>query len=192
MTAEKRRLFVALPLEDPAVSASLESVLNKLDSFKKDLKIVDKANYHITLKFLGEVKPDTAEKLVESFKKINTATAEVPFELKGMGCFPDFSRPSVIWAGIECDMKPLLEIQKIIEYWSATFGFEREKRRFTPHLTLARVKRNTLPESAMKDYIKDMRETFFVRSYFSECALYESFLDKSGPEYRKLVSLKFN
>ncbi len=191
MAVKNRRLFVALPLEDPAVSASLESILSELNLFKKDLKIVDNLNYHITLKFLGDVKQDTADKLIESFKKIDPGTSSVPYELKGLGCFPDFSRPSVIWAGITCDMKPLLDMQRIIEYWSSTFGFEREKRRFTPHLTLARVKRDTVMESALKDFITNNKETFFTESLFSECALYESFLHQSGPEYKKLVSINF-
>ena len=61
MAAKNRRLFVALPLEDPAVSVSLESIVSELNLFKKDLKIVDKLNYHITLKFLGDVKQNTAD-----------------------------------------------------------------------------------------------------------------------------------
>jgi 2'-5' RNA ligase len=88
-------------------------------------------------------------------------------------------------------MKPLLEVQRIIEYWSSTFGFDRGKRRFTPHLTLARVKRNSVIESALKDFIANNRETFFTGSLFSECALYESFLHQSGPEYKKLASINF-
>ena len=191
MSAKTRRLFAALPLEDASVSDSLTGIINELNIFRKDLKIVDKENYHITLKFLGDVKPETADKLIESFRKIDTGESPVPFELKGLGCFPDFSRPSVIWAGIICDIKPLLEIQKIIEYWSSTFGFEREKRRVTPHLTLARVKRDTVIESALKDFIRNNRETFITRSLFSECVLYESILHKSGPEYKKLASINF-
>jgi 2'-5' RNA ligase len=191
MALKTRRLFAALPLEDTSVAASLSGAINELNNFKKDLKIINTENYHITLKFLGDIKSDNADKLIESFKKIDPGVSSVPFELKGMGCFPDFSRPSVIWAGITCDMKPLLEVQRIIEYWSSTFGFEREKRRFTPHLTLARVKRDTVIESALKDFITNNRETFFTRSFFSECALYESFLHQTGPEYKKIASLKF-
>jgi 2'-5' RNA ligase len=191
MASKTRRLFAALPMEDPSVASSLYGALNELNNFKKDLKVVNTENYHITMKFMGDVKPDTADKLIESFKKIDPGVSSVPFELKGMGCFPDFSRPSVIWGGIVCDMKPLLEVQRIIEYWSSTFGFDRGKRRFTPHLTLARVKRNSVIESALKDFIANNRETFFTGSLFSECALYESFLHQSGPEYKKLASINF-
>lgn len=191
MALKSRRLFIALPLEDTAVAASLEETVSRLNNYRKDLKIVDKNNYHITVKFLGDVKADTAEKLVDSFKKIETGQNPVPFELKGIGCFPDFSRPSVIWAGINCDMKPLLEIQKIVEYWSSTFGFEREKRRLTPHLTLARVKRDRILESTLKDFISEGKETFFSKSFFNECAIFESFLKEGGPEYIKLASLNF-
>lgn len=189
MPAKSRRLFVGLPLEERVVIDSMGNMIKELSSFKKDLKVVKEENYHITLKFLGAVKEETAAKMAESFNKIEAGTGPVPFQLKGLGSFSGSSGPSVIWAGIECDIKPLLELQKLIEYWSVSFGYEREKRRFTPHFTLARVKKYSIPDTGLKSLIADNRETIFGESVFKECHLYESFLSESGPRYEILSSI---
>ena len=123
MPPKSKRLFVGLPLAEENVIYSMGDIVKELRSFGKDLKIVKEENYHITLKFLGSVKDETAEKLAESFKRIEAGTGPVPFKLKGLGSFPGSSGSSVIWGGIECDIKPLLELQKLIEHWSASFGF---------------------------------------------------------------------
>ncbi len=189
MPSKSRRLFVGLPLSEQAVIDSMGSIVKELSGIKNDLKIVKEENYHITLKFLGAVKEETALKLAESFKKIETGTGPVPFRMKGLGSFPGSSGSSVIWAGIECDMKPLLELQKLVEYWSASFGFEREKRRFVPHFTLARVKNYSIPDAGLKSLIADNKETLFGGAVFKECHLYESFLSESGPGYEIISTI---
>jgi len=189
MPSKSKRLFVGLPLAEQAVIDSMGKIVNELNSFKQDLKIVKKENYHITLKFLGSVKEETAVKLADSFKKIVPGTGPVAFQLKGLGSFPGSSGSSVIWAGIECDIKPLLELQKLVEYWSASFGFDREKRRFTPHFTLARVKNYSIPDAGLKSLIAENKETLFGEALFRECHLYESFLSESGPRYEIISSI---
>lgn len=189
MTPKTRRLFVGLPLAEKVVVESMRGIVKDLSFFKKDLKIVKEENYHITLKFLGGVKEGTALKMTESFSKIEANTGPVPFQLKGLGSFSGSAGSAVIWAGIECDIKPLLELQKLVEHWSASFGFEREKRRFTPHFTLARVRNYSIPDPGLKSLITDNRGTLFGESVFRECHLYESFLSESGPGYEILSSI---
>jgi len=189
MPPKSRRLFAGLPLSEQTVIDSMGNIVKELRNFKKDIKIVKEENYHITLKFLGAVKDETAEKLAESFKRIEPGTGPVPFKLKGLGSFPGSSGSSVIWGGIECDIKPLLELQKLVEYWSTSFGFEREKRRFTPHFTLARVRNYSIPDPDLNRVIADNKETFFGEGVFKECHLYESFLSESGPRYEILSSI---
>jgi 2'-5' RNA ligase len=71
--------------------------------------------------------------------ELEQAVAGLPqFELTahGLGCFPNVSRPNVIWVGLEGELAPLLELAKRIEDASAGLGLPREERSFSPHLTL--------------------------------------------------------
>jgi 2'-5' RNA ligase len=94
---------------------------------------------HVTMKFLGEV---AADRIAEIHVAMDQAAAgRRPFLLtiSGAGCFPNTSRPRVVWAGV--DPAPDLQaIQQRLEDNLARSGFAREQRRFAPHLTLGRVR----------------------------------------------------
>ena len=69
-------------------------------------------------------------------------------------------------------------------------GFAAETRSFRPHITLARIRRDTGVPSAMKDYLKKNAETGYGKSRFSSIILYESQLTKTGPIYTKIAEKK--
>ena len=97
---------------------------------------------HLTVRFIGDV--DGA-----LFLDIKTALAETnisPFniQMKGVGHFPPRGAPRVIWAGLE-KSEPLLLLRKKIDAALLKIGVTPEKRKFSPHITLARLK-NTPPQ----------------------------------------------
>lgn len=131
------RLFIALDLPK-----SLKEILFLLCEQKKVIEgvnIVSKENYHITLKFLGEVSelmiPPITDKLREITRKFN------PFFLKisHSGVFPNSQFPRVVWIGVEDDMT-IRKLASAIEESLESLGFKREEKEFKSHITLARVK----------------------------------------------------
>ena len=97
---------------------------------------------HLTVRFIGDV--DGA-----LFLDIKTALAETnisPFniQMKGVGHFPPRGAPRVIWAGLD-KSEPLLLLRKKIDAALLKIGVTPEKRKFSPHITLARLK-NTPPQ----------------------------------------------
>lgn len=107
---------------------------------EQDLPVrwVEPDHYHLTLKFLGEVRPDRVERIEGILAKIAKGNARFPIQLGGFGAFPTIRRPRVLWLGVE--PSPALRcLKQDIEWALAEIGFDRETRAFHPHLTLGRV-----------------------------------------------------
>ena len=179
------RIFIALPVNDDKIIQSLTDVADSLGVYRSILKIVPPVNYHITVKFFGQIESDIAESLKKSFMSLNQLNM-VDFHIDKISTFSNRNNPSVIWAGLKCSEKPLVKIINSINELSLSFGFPAEKRNFVPHLTLARIKNNAKVPVELKDYLNSKIELKFSSSLFNELILFESILKKTGPEYKKL------
>lgn len=131
------RLFIALNLPDKA-RQRLYSALAPLRAGGFPVRWTDPDNYHLTLKFLGEVRNEVvpiAERVIE---RVVRETKEFPIALGGIGAFPTIRLPSVVWIGV--DPSPALRcLKQDLEWGLASHGFERETRAFHPHITIGRI-----------------------------------------------------
>jgi 2'-5' RNA ligase len=98
------------------------------------------SNLHLTLKFIGEIDESRVEQL--SLAAARAAVKLHPFELtiEGAGAFPKHGAPRVLWLGIGDQSGALARLQRKLEDECDQGGFEREKRGFNPHLTVARLR----------------------------------------------------
>ncbi len=184
------RLFIALPLDLTARECLIETA-DFLKAYSDYIKIVPPENFHITMKFLGELNDKTAAMIASSFAKIRLNENEIPFSIKGLGMFRNDSG-GVIWAGIESDMKLLKNIQRVIEAFTKSFGFEKENRNFVPHISLGRLKTGAkLPEEIIS-YLKENSNTFYADGIFNRAVLYESKLQPAGAVYKEISSIHLN
>src|SRR5215471_3191975 len=137
------RLFLAVDLPDQ-VRHELSAVQNALKPLTDSARWVQADSIHITLKFLGEV----PEKVVDD---IDTALAGLswnPFTVTvhGVGFFPGNRSPRVFWAGMEAPT--MQDLAEELDSRMERVGFDKEKRAFRPHITLARA-RDTRIDSAL-------------------------------------------
>ena len=183
------RIFIALPINDDEIIQSLTGVADNFAKYKSILKIVPPTNYHITVKFFGQVESSIVESLTKSFMSINQLNA-VNYHIDKIGTFSNKNNPSVIWAGLKCSEEPFAKIINSINELSLLFGFHPEKRNFVPHLTLARIKNNAKLPAELKNYLNSKIEVKFSSGQFNELILFESVLQKTGPEYKKLGVIK--
>ncbi len=165
----------------------LEQMQQSLRTYGADVRWVAIPSIHLTLKFLGEVDPDTIPKLAESFENAAKSLHSFDLRLHGLGCFPNHRNPRVIWCGIDGDTEGLSLLQQQVETACASFGFPPETRAFHPHLTLGRVngKRNLQP---LIDCIKigsDL-ESSFKADHFN---IYKSTLKPQGAVYTVLKTI---
>jgi 2'-5' RNA ligase len=182
------RTFVAIDLT-PEIKSQLETLVKKLKPVARNLKWVSKENYHLTLKFLGEID----ENQVKEVKSILEVVAQLhhPFQLslQGTGSFPPGqSRLRVVWVGISADTA-LFEIQKEIEDLLEEKDFPREERPFSPHLTIGRAK---VPErlDTLKRELEKLSGESFGTMEVKEITFFQSILKPEGPEYRILSQHK--
>lgn len=184
------RLFIALQM-DPEVRRYLQPVNTFISNYKSDLKSVESGNYHITLKFFGECGDDKVEEIFRIFREIPVPSAEIAFKIIGIGAFPSPDRASVIWAGLETNDMTINKLQENVEKYTMKAGFKPEDRKFVPHLTIARVRKEKKINSELIKYIRENKNTLYGESTFSKLTLYTSKLTPNGPIYTDLRSAVF-
>ena len=98
-------------------------------------------NFHLSLRFIGEVTQEDFQDISDALSKIKVN----PFTLtlSGLGTFPNEKSPRVIWTGVDKN-EELIRLQKKVETQLNKLGLKGDKRRYTPHITLGRVKSEKL------------------------------------------------
>jgi len=144
---------------------------------------------HLTLKFLGAtVDPERLGPIAEALARIASATAAFDVRAHGTGIFPNLRRPRVIWAGLESEA--LAHLARRVDQAASETGFASEKRRWSPHLTLGRV-RGPLGASAAARVAAQASEAEFGVSKINEMRLYRSHLAASAAAYETLARFEF-
>ncbi|MGB7874529.1 MAG: RNA 2',3'-cyclic phosphodiesterase [Anaerolineales bacterium] len=165
-------------------TASIRATLNK-----SLVRWVPTGNVHLTLKFLGDVSPANLEMLAQMLNLEVSQHQVFEMEFGGLGAFPNLRRPSVIWIGIQAPAG-LAALQHGIEAAAATLGYPAEKRPFSPHLTVGRVKQKV--GSADMQKIRTALEETQVGSLgtarVTAVHLFKSDLKPTGAVYTRLNS----
>lgn len=171
-----RRLFVALEIPRP-ISTDLINLKTPIPG----ARWVDERNLHLTLQFLGEVENDRVEELIDVLEEIQTDYFSL--RLYDVGHFGSRTAPRVLWVNVEKSMA-LQELQSEVESLLDKNGFSIEKRKFVPHVTIARLK-----ETHYEDLVNfTMENSLFSSDQFeiTHFHLYESKISSEGPTYTKL------
>lgn len=184
------RAFIAIEMGE-AVVARVARMQENLRETGARVKWVRRENLHITVKFLGDIE---YEKVSEISKVITGAVADIaPFvmTIKGAGSFPGGGRaPRVVWAGMEGDTKSLEEIHGRLNKGLTRFGVPFEKRRFSPHITIGRVKSSGGTAGLIED-INRHGDDEFGDVEASELVFMQSELTGKGPVYIALAHIPF-
>jgi 2'-5' RNA ligase len=105
---------------------------------------------HITLRFLGETTDAQYKDILNSLPAVASQAAPFQLTLHGLGCFPNFRRPRVLWIALQGDLDALHQLQRPVEQLVQQAGFPAEERPFSPHLTIARTRRDATPAALAK------------------------------------------
>ena len=188
---EQVRSFIAIELtgELKAGLARLQAQL-KLGE-PRSVKWVDPFSIHLTLKFLGNIAVDRISEITGVMKAATQGLSPFHLEVKGLGVFPNLRRVQVVWVGVEGEVDKLSQLQQRIESNLAGLGFAPEGRRFTPHLTLARLRDRASPDERQRlgQLIADTKfeaaHTFPVEAI----SLMRSQLTREGAIYSRISSV---
>ena len=133
------RTFIAVdltkPIRDRAVA--LQRLLARSGA---EVNWVEPENLHVTLLFLGEVEDREAGRICRIASESTKQLPAFTMTIEGIGCFPNSRRPRIIWLGVGEGAAALINLHDELELPLAELGYRREERRYTPHVTLGRVK----------------------------------------------------
>jgi 2'-5' RNA ligase len=191
------RTFIALNLSVGAIRRVVEVVekrVAELGDAGRRLAWVSPAQYHLTLRFLGDIPPESIDAIATTLRRRVSELSPITLRLGGLGCFPAEAAPRVLWVGVDGG-KALLSLQSSIESDLQALGFPKEERPYHPHLTIARVPHDengvSLPaESWRAGATPDLGE-----DVCTEVVVYESKLEKKsnrgGVEYLARARVPF-
>jgi 2'-5' RNA ligase len=175
------RLFLACDLPSH-VRAELDGIQKRLAATTAGWRWVPPEGIHLTLRFLGEVRPERDLELRATWRETARPFPRVRFRLEGTGVFPAPARPRILWIGLQEEPPSgILEaLAAALETAAREHGFAQEARAFRPHLTLARVLDGARPSAVAAP---------IAVSGIVECpeiVLFESHLGRSGARYTAL------
>lgn len=169
------RLFVAVTLPE-----GLRERLSDLGHGLPGARWVAAENLHLTLRFIGEVDGADARDIDESLVAIRAPAFQLA--LQGFGLFGDKRRPRALWAGVGASDE-LTRLQEKVEQAVVRAGRPPERRKFKPHVTLARFASS--PGAKLQDFLA-VHALFRSAPFPVEgISLFSSFLSNSGAIYRQ-------
>lgn len=173
------RSFFGIPIPED-VRKEIYKIITELKRDLKNVKWVEEENLHITLKFLGNIEEKKIEEIREEVKKFLKDIKPFEVQLQDFGVFPSKTRARVLWIGMGSGKENVAQLNQRIEESMERIGFKREKREFSPHLTIGRI-RNPSPLSLNISY---QSRCFKVNKFI----LYKSELSEKGPKYFPLLT----
>ncbi len=176
------RAFIAVDFE---AGARLQRLLRDLASTKARLRVIPPENLHITLKFLGNTEEGRVDAILEALKESVDGVASFTLTLTGTGAFPSLRSPRVLWVGVKGG-GPLITVATRLEDRLQGLGFPKERRRFSPHLTVARVK-GSRGKDELIGLVEGQRDTDFGIQRVEAVKLKRSELRPTGAVYSEVA-----
>jgi 2'-5' RNA ligase len=182
---EKRliRTFICIELPE-TLKSKIGQVQDSLKQHGGNVSWTRPQNIHLTLKFLGDVEEIRIAGIAAAIEEVVGKYPTFTLIPSGQGVFPTPKAPRVFWVGVKDESNTLPELAREIEERLEEFGFEKEKRRFTPHLTIGRARQPNKAAELGKAFL----ETNFSAEPFeaTEIIVMQSELNPAGSIYTPL------
>ena len=180
--AKVGRLFVGIPF--PAeLREGLEAYLR--DTFGERIpgRAVVPANWHLTLRFLGDTDEERHRALVDGLRRLPPRAA-FAVSLAGLGAFPRPARATVMWIGVGEGVAELRALAAEVEAAAVAAGFAPEPKPYSPHLTLSRVN----PPADLRRAIENAKP-FGGRMTVDSFVVFRSHLGGGPPRYERMLTI---
>lgn len=187
----KHRAFLAFDITDH-MRAELAQVIGLLSTKTKGVRWVKPDLMHCTLRFFGEVDEDILDgRLSEVIAATVLHQAPIHILGEGIGCFPNWRYPRILWAGLGGDTEAMISLHARLEESFGEFGFQSDPRALRLHLTLGRAKSALKSCEPLIQVVEKLTDRRFGEFNVSALTLYKSVLTKDGPVYTALRKFPF-
>ena len=180
------RGFIAIEINAAPNILEFEKEIKKTGA---DVKLVEPQNIHITLKFLGDVKENLIDEIEQIMKDAVKKIQPFTIKLEGTGVFPNQNYVRVVWIEIK-EAQVIETIANTIDEHLSKLGFKKEKRGFSPHLTIGRVKTAKNKQQLLKVIEKYIDVEFSIQE-INSIKLKKSDLTSAGPIYTTIRDVTF-
>jgi 2'-5' RNA ligase len=177
------RSFVAIDIENSDVIRRIEELQREVLRLGLEIKLVEKENLHITLRFLGEIPQNRINDVAKALSNIKMSKFQI--KLKGVGVFPDLARPRVLWVGVSDGIEELKKLATTVRQAVDRFAENREDREFVAHLTVGRIKSSRNIER-LQEFVARYANVDFGVITVDKIKLKKSVLTPRGPIYTDL------
>lgn len=178
------RLFVALPADDQ-IKRRMVQTCDRIDVGEARVRWCTADQLHMTLKFIGEVEDGLVKPICEAVQRVADGTPPFELEISGTGCFPPGGAVRIVWVGGSEPSRTLHQAVQCLEEELAVLGIAKEKRTFSEHFTVGRVKfdpsRGKLRESVLAVGFECCRQNV------GELVVYQSTLARTGAQYTPVL-----
>jgi 2'-5' RNA ligase len=182
------RTFVAVDL-DKAVRHRTVELQETLKESGTEVKWVEPENLHVSLLFLGEVDEREIVDVCRIVAETAGQHASFTIRVETAGCFPNPRRPRVLWVGVGEGKEALCTIHDDLGTALLDLGFRREERKYSPHITLGRVKSDR-PTESLASALAQQAGWKCGEIQVEEVLVMGSKLTPQGPEYTVLSRAK--
>jgi len=185
--SETVRSFIAFDIDNELVVRRLSEVQGMLVNAGANLKLVKPQNIHVTMRFLGNISIPMVDLIHEELKQISFTPFDI--ELRGLGAFPSLRYARVVWAGIRKGADELVNVSSQLESCLRRLDFKPDRKGFSPHLTIARVRTGRHKAELVK-CVEDLADYEFGVIKADCLRLKKSVLTPKGPIYTTLREVR--
>ena len=180
---ENIRTFIALELPEE-LKKKLSQVQQKFIEKTGGVRWVKPENLHLTLKFLGSTPQDKVPEVIRALEQAAEGMSRFGYFVSGLGAFPNPRNPKVIWAGMKTGSE-LAAFQQKLDDSLSSIGVPQEKRPFSAHLTLGRVK-DPKARRQLRIVLQEYCQEDLGRFEAARFVFFRSDLQPTGPVYSVL------
>ena len=186
-SSDSVRAFICIEVPG-SIKKRIESLQQSLKKNAAQISWVKPSNIHLTVKFLGDIPASSIETVRGAVERASRPVDEFEIEIGGAGCFPSPRSPRVLWVGLSRLPEELKQLQSNVENELAREGFPREQKRFSPHLTIGRVRSQPNAAQTAEDLIAAGFEPESFRA--TEIIVMRSELNAAGSIYTPQATIK--
>jgi 2'-5' RNA ligase len=181
------RSFLAFELP-PEIKMVVTGVFEDSRRSRLDVRWVKPEGIHLTVVFMGNIKTEDLEAMGNEIGRVCSDFSPFQIALKGIGCFPNFRNPRVVWLGLVGDVERMSRFRDRLQKQLLPFGIQEEKRPLKPHLTLGRFKKALRDEASLQKLMEKHKELASPECTVRELVLFKSDLNPGGAVYTKVLS----
>lgn len=137
--ADVVRTFICIEIPE-SIKERIGGLQRTLREIEAQVSWTKPSNIHLTLKFLGGVEATRIDGVCKAVERAASGISPFDVEVSGAGCFPSPRSPRVLWIGLSTFPEGFTQLYTNIEDELGREGFPREARKFSPHMTIGRIR----------------------------------------------------